>query len=225
MKKFSNILWGVILIAIGIIWGLNATGIAQINIFFEGWWTLFLIIPSIIGIIEKPKDSSGYIFLAIGVILLLGARDLISFEIIGKLIFPIILVLIGAGIIFKDTINGEVSKQIAKIDKNGTEIYTSTFSDNKIKLSGDEFKNVKIDATFGSITLDLSECNIQTDGVITASAIFASIDIIVPKDVKVKVKSTGIFGATDNKIKNTNVEGAKTIYVESLALFGGVDIK
>ena len=56
MKKFSNILWGVILIAIGIIWGLNATGIAKINIFFEGWWTLFLIIPSIIEIIEKPKD-------------------------------------------------------------------------------------------------------------------------------------------------------------------------
>lgn len=225
MKKVSNILWGVLLIAVGVIWALNSTGVANINIFFRGWWTLFIIVPSIIGIVENPKDSSGYIFLAVGVFLLLGARDIISFALIAKLILPIILILIGVSVIFKDTINGKVSKKIAEIDKDGTEIYTATFSDNKVKLSGDEFKNAKLDATFGSVTLDLSECNILTDGVITASAIFAGIEIKVPKDVNVKVKSTGIFGGTENKIKNSNVEGTKTIYIDSFALFGGVEIK
>ena len=35
MKNFGNILWGIVLIAIGLIIGGNALGITNINIFFE----------------------------------------------------------------------------------------------------------------------------------------------------------------------------------------------
>ncbi len=225
MKKVSNILWGLVFIVIGIIWGLNATGVAHIDIFFDGWWTLFIIVPSIIGIIEKPKDTSSYIFLIVGICLLLATRDIISFSLIAKLIVPIIFVMIGMGIIFKDTMNSRVSKKISEIDKDGTELYVASFSENKVKLSGDEFKNAKLDATFGGVIFDLSQCEITKDGVITASAIFGGVDIIVPKGVNVKVKSTGIFGGTTNRISNSNTEGAKTIYIDSFALFGGVEIK
>ena len=48
MKKFGNILWGVVLIIVGVIFGLNAVGLTDINIFFHGWWTLFIIVPSFI---------------------------------------------------------------------------------------------------------------------------------------------------------------------------------
>ena len=50
MKKFGNILWGLVFIAVGLIIGLNAMGITNINIFFKGWWTLFIIIPSLINL-------------------------------------------------------------------------------------------------------------------------------------------------------------------------------
>ena len=36
MKKIGNILWGVVLIIIGLIIGGNALGITHINIFFNG---------------------------------------------------------------------------------------------------------------------------------------------------------------------------------------------
>ncbi len=225
MKKASNILWGLLFIMIGIVWILNVTGIIDVNLFFRGWWTLFIIIPSIFSIVEKPKDTTGYIFLVIGLILLALARDLISFVLIAKIILPLVLIFIGISIIFKDVFTGKVSKKINEIDKDGMEIYSATFSDNKVKLSKDEFKNAKLDATFGSVTLDLSECDITKDGVITASAIFAGVDIIVPQDVNVKIKSTGIFGGTDNKAKNKNDENRKTLYIDSFALFGGVEIK
>ena len=35
MKDLSRILWGIVLVLLGIIWGLNATGITNIDIFFE----------------------------------------------------------------------------------------------------------------------------------------------------------------------------------------------
>ena len=71
----------------------------------------------------------------------------------------------------------------------------------------------------------MRDCNITEDGVITASAIFGGVTIIVPNDVNVKVKSTGIFGGTDNRVKNQSEEGRKTIYIDSFALFGGVEIR
>ena len=58
--KLSNILWGLVLILIGIIFGLNALDIADINIFFDGWWTLFIIVPCFIDLF-KDKDKSGNI--------------------------------------------------------------------------------------------------------------------------------------------------------------------
>ncbi|MBO5476882.1 MAG: hypothetical protein J6A15_03930 [Clostridia bacterium] len=225
MKKTSNILWGLVFIVLGIIWGINALGIANINIFFKGWWTLFIIVPSIIEIVKKPKDVGNYVALLIGVALLLAARDIISFGFILKLIFPVILVGIGVSIIFKDTINSKLTKKIQEITPDGTEIYAATFSENKVRLEGNEFKNANLDATFGSVDFDISNCDITEDRVIKASAIFASIDIRVPRDVNVKVKSTGIFGGTSNKVRNTNTKGRPTIYIDSLALFGGVEIE
>lgn len=225
MKKTSNILWGLIFIALGIIWGVNALGIANINIFFEGWWTLFIIVPSLLEIIKKPKDTGNYIFLLLGIVLLLAARDIISFSVILRLIFPVTFVLIGLSIMFKGNQNNKVGEKIQAIDTDGSELYIATFSESRVKLQADEFKNSKAEAVFGSVYMDISNCQITEDRVIKATAIFGSVDVKVPQDVNVKVKSTGIFGETSNRTKNTNTEGKPTIYIDSLALFGGVEIE
>ena len=51
------------------------------------------------------------------------------------------------------------------------------------------------------------------------------IDIYVPKNCKVKVKSTPIFGGVDIKNKELSDDGDITIYLNSICIFGGVDIK
>ena len=100
MKNKSNILWGIVLIVIGIIWGINSLGIVHINIFFKGWWTLFIIIPSIIGIVKNVREFSNYVWLLLGVVLLLCTRGILSFELIRKLLLPAILVIVGISFIF-----------------------------------------------------------------------------------------------------------------------------
>ena len=85
MKKIGNILWGVVLIIIGLIIGGNALGITHINIFFNGWWTLFIIIPCFIGLFRENEKTGSLIGLLIGVILLLGCQNLLDFDLILKL--------------------------------------------------------------------------------------------------------------------------------------------
>ena len=41
----------------------------------------------------------------------------------------------------------------------------------------------------------------------------------------IKVKSTPIFGGTSNKVKTVFNENLPTIYINSVAMFGGVEIK
>ena len=40
MKKFRSIVWGIVLVIVGVIIALNDLEITNIDIFIEGWWTL-----------------------------------------------------------------------------------------------------------------------------------------------------------------------------------------
>ena len=86
MKKFGNVLWGIVLIVIGLIIGGNALGITNINIFFDGWWTLFIIIPCFIGLFKDNEKTGNLIGLLIGVALLLACQDILDFGLILSLI-------------------------------------------------------------------------------------------------------------------------------------------
>ena len=128
MNKVSSILWGLVLVALGVIFGLNALEITSIDIFFEGWWTLFIIVPCFIGLITDKEKTGSLIGLLIGVVLLLAVRDIISFEIVSKLALPVILVIIGLSIIFKNTITTKINKKIKELNNNDLFSYTATFS-------------------------------------------------------------------------------------------------
>lgn len=224
MKDKGNLIWGIILIVIGLIIGLNSLGIANINIFFDGWWTLFIIIPSLVDIIKRPSKGESYVWLAVGVVLLLCAQGILSFKIIGKLILPAILVGIGLSILLKDKVGAKVEEKIKNLNQDGLEEYYATFSGQEINPKGDEFKGANLNAIFGGIDLNLIEAQIPKDTLINVTSVFGGVDIKVPSNVNVKVKSTSIFGGVDNKVKKYN-ESLPTIYVKAFCLFGGADIK
>ena len=226
MKNLSRILWGIVLIFIGVIWGLNRTGVADINIFFDGWWTLFIIVPCFIGLFTDNDKTGNIIGLFVGVILLLGMQNIIDFNLIWKLLLPSIIVIIGLSLIFKNTFNSKINDEIKKLNNKNTKNneYCATFSEQRIDIPNEEFKGATLNSVFGSITCDLREAKIKEDVVINTSAIFGGIDIIVADDVNIKIKSNSIFGGVDNKNKN-NEDKKYTIYVNASCLFGGVDIK
>lgn len=227
MKKIGNVLWGVVLVVVGIIFGLNAVGLTDIDIFFRGWWTLFIIIPSFIELIRSNNKMWSFIWLCIGIVLLLCAQNILSFSLVGKLIFPFILVMIGLNLIFRDTFNKKIAEKIRTLnsDKANLEGYCATFGGQKVDLAGQEFKGANLDAVFGSVQLDLSKATISKDQIINANAIFGGIEIKIPEGVNIKVKATPIFGGVENKVKTVYQENLPTIYINGTAMFGGVEIK
>ena len=224
MKNLSRILWGIVLIFIGVIWGLNRTGVADINIFFDGWWTLFIIVPSAISFFEKGNNKiSSLIFLIIGVLLLLASQGLFEFEILWEILLPVIVVLIGLFLIFGNKVDFNVKEKTKCLDSKDTENIFVAFGEQNVNKAGENFEKANLNAIFGSVKLDLREAIIEKDIVINASSIFGGINILVPEDVNVIVKSTSIFGGVTNKKENTNSK--KNIYINAMCMFGGVDIK
>lgn len=220
MKNCKNIILGIILIVVGVWFGLYATGVVKVNLLFDGWWTLFIIVPSFLGLFDEDGRTGSLIGLFVGVLLLLSCQDVLNFDIVLKLIVPCVLIVTGLTFIFKGKIK---IKNIENVKAVGETNYNATFSGQNLDFSKEEFTGTKLDAVFGGIKCDLRNAIINDDVVIEASAIFGGITILVPKDVNVKITSTSIFGGVDGKSKMD--KPGKTIYVNATCLFGGVEVK
>lgn len=117
MKKASNWLWGGVLVAVGVILGINALGIMRIDIFFPGWWTLFIIVPCLVGLFTNEHKGGAAIGLIVGVCLLLSSLGVMPFGIMWKLLLPALLIVIGVTVMVRGGENGEVADKIARARK------------------------------------------------------------------------------------------------------------
>ena len=227
MKRYINYIWGFFFVIMGIILGLNALEIVHVDIFFDGWWTLFIIVPCFINLFCDEDKFGNLIGLIIGICLLLGMQEIIDFQFLWKLIVPIILVIIGGSFFVKDAIYGKVRENIQKSkddSHDGGEVY-ATFSQQKLDYSREEFYGGSFNAIFGEIQCDLKDAKIEKDVVIHATSVFGNITLFVPNDIRVKIVSTSVFGGVSDKRHVISKTSDVTIYLDVTCLFGGVDIK
>ena len=227
MKKISNILWGIALISVGVIFALNAFGITDIELFFDGGWTLFIIVPCFIGIFSEREKTGNIIGLLIGVFLLLCCQDVLGFDILWKLAIPAIIVIIGLKLILGAVFGNKAIKLLDRSKENGENVKNgcASFSGQDLNFNGEVFDGAELTAAFGGLKCDLRNAIIEKDCAITATSIFGGIDIFVPDYVNVKINSNSIFGGVSDKNHHPAVQGAVTLYINATCMFGGVDIK
>ena len=225
MSKFGKIVLGIALIAVGVIFGLNAAGLTDINVFFDGWWTLFIIIPCAVGLVTEREKTGNLIGIAIGVVLLLWQQGIVDLELVWKLLLPALIVIIGIRLIVK-AFSGDKSKAIL------TNMYThgraprvvcAAFSSSEVNFDGQMFEGAELTAVFGGIECDLRTALFEQNCAIKVCSVFGGIDIFVPDDVQVRVNTISIFGGVSNKSRGRK-DAPVTLYITGTCLFGGVDI-
>lgn len=227
MKKTGTILWGIALILVGSIFALNAFGITDIEIFFDGWWTLFIIVPCGIGLFNEQEKTGNLIGLAIGVFLLLCCRDVLDFDMLWKLAIPAIIIIIGLKLVLSAIFGEKANKLLLESRQNGSNVKNgcAIFSGQDLNYAGEVFNGAELTAVFGGIKCDLRNAIIDRDCAINATAIFGGVDIYVPDGVNVKINSTSIFGGVSDKKHNMSNPSAVTLYINATCMFGGVEVK
>ena len=227
MNNVKKILWGAVLIVVGVLLALDVFNVIDVEFLFRGWWTLFIIIPCGIGLVADKHKLGNLIGLVVGVALLLAARGIIGYDLILKLALPVAIIVIGGVIIFKAVAGKGVREAEKKFEESGKVLqeYCSTFSGMTIDPVGEVFDGASLTAIFGSIKLDLTGAVINEDAVIKVSSIFGGVNIILPEDVNVKISSSSIFGGISNAKKQEKHEGRPTVYINGSCVFGGCDVK
>ena len=104
MKKNNSvgIILGLLFLVIGGGYLAEVFGlIDNFTIFFDGWWSLFIIVPCFCGLCGKGEGKIGYLIgIAIGLFLLLMAQDVLDGRKLWALLLAAICVLIGVNLIF-----------------------------------------------------------------------------------------------------------------------------
>jgi predicted membrane protein len=234
-NKFSNAMWGMFFIAIGIVVAGNVLNLWDFNVFFDGWWTLFIIIPCFISMIQNGFGTGSTVGFIIGVLLFMHNRIEFNFQ-VWDLIVPVILIFIGIRIMFQSAFrkrpmhfnnninNGDSQTTGQSFTGTSKSEYSAVFSSNRIHVT-DQFYGTNLNAVFGGVVLDLRDAIITGDVEINATAIFGGIDLYLPKGVKVKSNNVPIFGGVSNKAEQSMDPAAPTVYLNSTCMFGGIDIK
>ena len=225
MKKANGLILGLVLIALGVIWGLNAMGIAQIDLFFNGWWTLFIIVPCAVGLFTEREKTGNLVGIGLGVVLLLCCWEILSFSLVWKILLPAAVVIVGVKILLT-VLRGNRAEEILKgLHSQGKRprLGCAIFSGCDLNYCGEVFEGAELTAVFGGVECDLRHAVIEKDCAIRAFAIFGGVDLLVPENVNVRVRSVGIFGGSSNKTPLR--KGLPTLYVSSTCVFGGLEIK
>ena len=206
----KNIFWGLLLIIVGVLFLGRNMEWWDFSLFFRGWWTLFLIIPSLIGLIKRESIGCSFLVLILGILMLLASQDIIEWSIIWKIFVPLIIIVVGLSIIFGN-------KRVRSVRANAKE-YVAVFSgiDEIIKEIKSDFK---VTSVFGGVELDLRDVDLKNDLVIDCFCLFGGIDIRLPKDVKLEISGFPVFGGVENKY-HSNKDSKVTVYVNQMTIFG-----
>ena len=233
-KDYSALIWGLLFVAVGIIFGGNALDIWDIDIFFPGWWTLFLIIPGLISMVRYGFNWGSGILVIIGLVLLFDALDIIDDGVIWKLIFPLVLVAVGISIIAsffrtgtkKGIKSEEYSKSKSyKYDSTQYPRYTAILGGGDYKNNTEDLKGVVAEAILGGLSIDLRDANITEDIVLELTAVLGGIDIFIPDNVRVEIISgVPVLGGFEHKINRNAISGPK-VRIKYTAVLGGIEVK
>lgn len=223
MKKLTGVITGIILVVCGIVYALGILGICDINISLDGWWTLFIILPCLNGLVKSKDKFGNLIGILIGILLLLAARDVLEYSVLWVVV-PVIVIMLGIKIIVKSVSSSDSSAN-GNIEKDVKE-HTAVFSETVVDYAGEEINAAKIGAVFGGVKCNLINAEITKKSQIDVLCAFGGAEIVVPENVNIKNNVFCLFGGMSDKraVTAANADDL-TLTVNGFCIFGGVDIK
>jgi hypothetical protein len=90
---------------------------------------------------------------------------------------------------------------------------------------GEPFHGARLDAICGGIRLDLREAAITEDEEIDIHTFLGGIELIVPENVNIVVKSRNFIGSVGNHARRATNPAAPSLHIVASNFFGGVDIR
>lgn len=225
MKQNNKVIWGSALVVCGIAWIVCIC--LHINILFNGWWTLFIIVPCICALLGNSDKTGPAIGLGVGVLLLLAEQNVIDWDMFWKIGLAVLVIALGLGMIFGNRRKTTDIPTVKTLNRDGKNIrvVNATFGEQNLNFGGEVFEGADVNASFASVHLDLHGATINEDMEINVDLKFSGLVIYAPSDLLVKVTAGSTFGGVDDKRRVVVTDHTHTLYISGSCVFSGIEIK
>jgi predicted membrane protein len=227
----KRVILGGILIILGGIFLLNTMDVLHFrfaNVVFS--WPFIMLVIGVFILVNTEKKFLGGILSGIGALFLIP-RVFPEVDYNAGIIFPIILIVLGAYIILKRRkVESESTpfSDTSQVNKDKIDDVSIFGGGTKI-ISSSKFQGGNVTAIFGGSEINLMNCQLADgDNILDVLCIFGGTTIIVPKEWNVVINVTSILGGFSNKaIRNPSIviDQSKTLHIKGLAMFGGGEVK
>lgn len=225
-----RILYGLLFVAIGIVIFGNLMHFWDFSAYAKSWWTLFIIVPGIAGIISSGFEFWNVFLVVLGCWLFAEEQGFLKGYSWYWLLAGL-LILFGLSIIFGFDRHRKFSphnydgfKKFSE-DFNDCPEYTGVFSNLDVSNKSQNFKGGKATSVFGRVTVDLRDIKIQGNAYFEASSVFGTLQIYVPKDIPVKLNIVPVFGGYHNMASFAPPDpSAPYIEIKGASVFGSIEV-
>jgi len=220
----GRLLLGLVVVTLGALFLLDSADVLNANRAIDRSWPLLIVAAGVFTLAERPPSlARGSLLTGIGVVLLLFTTNLLD-EDAWNYVWPAVLILIGLAIVLRW--RGRVIPRGAT-DEDVIRA-TAIFGGSKLASTARQFHGAWLTAVFGGETLDLRGAQLAPEGAsVNATVAFGGIDVLVPNDWRISVRSTPIFGGVEDKRDHSRpvAADAPTLHIDAVTIFGGVEIR
>ena len=233
----NRIFCGLLLVALGIMFLLDTTGLAgEETEVVRTYWPTLLIGWGVWGILRSGLRLrlGSLIILALGVVFLLANLSLLAWD-AGQL-WPVLLVLLGLAIIGR---LGRPSRWLRRrIGRRGSDSARETvsgsdssgsyvFSGGRERVTSQEYRGGIVSAICGGLELDLRDARLGNEQVtLEVKVVCGGMEIKVPKDWMVHLQPSVVLGGAELQRRQPKIEDASgELIITGTVICGGIEVK
>lgn len=245
-KYLSTLFLGLCVIAVGVGYLGNYLDFLPwdgFTLFFPGWGSLFLIIPSVYFLIRNPFSWFWPVCLLIGVLILISKLELFTFSTAVAIVLSVLVIFIGVRILLAplfrrvrrrrmrkkiNQLTGESGISFTDDHSAGMEwdgSYSVSFGERHVDMDGLNFTSATLSVSFGELVFNLNGAHIHDCAVIDANCSFGELRIILPPHVRAEVNRNGAFSEVANRHPNPDDPGAPVVYINASCSFGEIAVE
>ena len=245
----SRIVIGLVILVLGVLFTLDHLDIVDVGQFWQ-WWPLILVAIGL-GKVMQPSSARGRgfgaVLMLVGLWWLLDNLGVVEYSVWD--LWPVLLILLGASILFRATQwgtrrleqppppptpheggfeAGPEQKGEPLRGSSGPEFLRATaiLGGVERRCASRDFRGGSATAIMGGCELDLRYATIGTSPVVLDTfALWGGVDVKVPRDWNVIIDGTPLLGAMEDHTTPSQAASGQTLIVKGVAIMGGVEIK
>jgi hypothetical protein len=224
----GRLLFGLAVIALGVLFTLENLGLVRAGEVLRWWPTLVLVygLVRLTGYGRRRSLTIGFLFTILGGLLLLHEFDLVRFD--PWDLWPVVLIVLGGSMVAGTLrrARGADAPAAAGADPASTLSTFVIWSGIERKVSSPDFRGGDVTAIMGGAEIDLRPAR-MTGGsaVVDLTVLWGGVELFVPADWRVTVEALPLLAGIEDSTRAPAGEARGHLVLKGLVLMGGVEIK